>query len=170
MRSFSVVAILGGILWASPARAQPDFRGLKAKPGDFVYVTESSGVVVGGPLSTISPSALSIDGHEFKPAPGLKIERLGDSLRNGTLIGLAVGAGLAAAVGRQGCRTSEDCSPIGVIVAGSVAFYGAIGAFVDWRIKGRTVIYESALVATPSVRITPEVTQARKALHVTVWF
>ena len=169
MRSFSIAAILTSILWASPARAQPDFSGLKVKPGDFVYVTESSGVVVGGPLTRILPSALTIDGHEFKPAPGLKIERLGDSLRNGTLIGMAVGAGLAAVTGGQGCASSRDC-PRGAIFVGAVAFYGAVGAFIDWRHKGRTVIYDAPLVATPSVRITPEVTPSRKALRVALSF
>ena len=169
MRSFSIAAILSGILWASPARAQPAFSGLTVKPGDFVYVTESSGVVVGGPLTSISPSGLTIDGHEFRPAPGLKIERLGDSLRNGMLIGMAVGAGAAAVTGGQGCASSRDC-PRRAIFVGAVVFYGAVGAFIDWRHKGRTVIYHTPLVATPSVRITPEVTSARKALHVALSF
>ena len=169
MRSFSIAAILGSILWASPARAQPDFSGLKVKPGDFVYVTGPSGVVVGGPLTRILPSALTIDGHEFKPAPGLKVERLGDSLRNGTLIGMAVGAGLAAATGGQGCGSSRDCPKVAIFV-GSVTLYGAVGAFIDWRHKARTVIYDAPLVATPSVRITPEVTPASKALRVALSF
>lgn len=169
-RAFTIATILSSILWASPARAQPDFSGLKVRPGDFVYVTDASGVVVGGPLTKLSPLVLTIDGHEFKPAPGLKIERLGDSLWNGTLIGMAVGAGLAAVAGGQGCASREDCPPIGAIVAGGVAFYGAVGAFIDWRIKGRTVVYEAPLVATPSVRVTPWLTTARKAVRVTVLF
>jgi hypothetical protein len=166
MRRFHAALIVA--LLPAPVFAQSDFSGLKVAPGDVIYVTNSAGTVVSGPLTTISPSALTIDSHEFKPAPGLKIERRGDSLKNGTLIGLAVGAGLAAMVASLGDCVAVECTK-GASLLAPVAVYGAIGAFIDWRRKGRTLIYDGG-VAQPSVRIAPEVTPTRKALSVTVSF
>jgi len=171
MRLLSIATIVSGLLWASPARAQPDFSRLTVKPGDVVYVTEPSGAEVGGPLTNISPSGLTIiGGYAFKPVPGLKIARPGDSLWNGIAIGAAVGAALGATFGRQGCVNSQECPPGALLALSGAMTYGAIGAFIDWLHKGRTVIYDWRAVAQPSVRIAPEVTPSGKALRVTVSF
>jgi hypothetical protein len=166
MRSVSAV-VLAALLCAGPARAQSDFSGLNLRPGEVIFVTDSTGTSVSGPVSMISPSALRIGGYEFKPAPGLKIERRGDSLRNGTLIGLAVGVGIAAAVGGQGC-TANEC-PKGAWLVAPVAGYGALGAFIDWRHEGRTVIYR-APQGGAALRVLPTITPDAKAIRFSLSF
>ena len=44
------------------AQTPPDFSALRARVGDTVVVTDAAGVEVGGRLTALSPSALSIDG------------------------------------------------------------------------------------------------------------
>jgi hypothetical protein len=166
-KTFAVT--LAVLLWASFASAQSDFSGLAATPGDYIHVTDPSGVEVSGRVSRVSPLLLAIDQYEFKPQPGLEIARPGDSLWNGALIGLAVGAGLAAMVAGVGDCVAVECTK-GPSLLAPVAVYGAIGAFIDWRHKGRTVIYEGVAVAHPSVRIAPEITLHRKALSVSLSF
>jgi hypothetical protein len=169
MSARTFAATLAVLLWASSASAQSDFSGLAAKPGDYIHVTDPSGIEVSGRVSSVSPLALAIGKYEFKPQPELKIERSGDSLWNGALIGMAVGAVTGLLGGGEGCVGRDPCH-LGAIVAGSIAFYGAAGAFIDWRHKGRTVIYKGARVAEPSVRIAPEVTPHRKTLGVSLSF
>jgi hypothetical protein len=167
VRTFAVT--LAVLLWVSSASAQSDFSGLATKPGDYIHITDPSGVEVSGRVSRVSPLALAIDKYEFKPQPGLKIERPGDSLWNGALIGLAVGGGLAAMVAGLADCMAVECTK-GAALLGPVVVYGALGAFIDWRHTGRTVIYEGLAVAQPSVRIAPEVTPHRKALSVSLSF
>src|SRR5438876_6041026 len=89
---------------AAAARAQPpDFSGLKIKPGDVIYVTEPSGVEVTGPLETLSPSELEVNGRSFTPTAGLKIQRRGDPIWDGALIGLAAGMAIGSTVAAEAC-------------------------------------------------------------------
>ena len=166
MRSVAA-AVFAGLLCAGPARAQSDFSGLNVRPGEVIFVTNSAGTSVSGPVSMISPSALTIGGYDFRPAPGLKIARLGDPLWNGIVISAAVGAVLGATFGRQGC-TSRECPPGALMALSGAMTNGAIGGFIDWRHKGRTVIYDGN--AQPSLRIAPELTPSRKTLSVNVSF
>jgi hypothetical protein len=80
-------AVVCAILWAAaPARAQSavDFSGLRAAVGDQVYVMDpATGVEVGGRITALTPSRLSIDGYSFAPIEGLKIERPGDPIWDG---------------------------------------------------------------------------------------
>lgn len=138
MRPMSfALALLATLGLATPVHAQLDFSSLDLRPGDPIYVTQPSGVEIGGRLTRISPMLLEINGYQFKPEPGLKIERRGDSLLNGTLIGLAVGALAGATIGAEGCLHS----PLWPCVIGGGATWAAIGAFIDWRRVGRTRIY-----------------------------
>ena len=143
MRLF-VAAALSFAMSAPPAGAQTDFGGLQVQPGDLVYVTPPSGVEVAGPLTRISPFLLEIDGHQFKPEPGLEIERRGDSVMNGMLLGLGIGAIAGATIGAEAClhKPLWHCG-----VAASVT-YGAVGALIDWLRVGRTLIYRGAATAS----------------------
>ena len=96
-----LVLFLGWLAAATVAEAQTDFTSLRIKPGDFVYITSSSGVQVGGILETIAPDSLSLAGRTFKPEPGLRIERRGDPIWDGAAIGAGVGllAGLLLSTG-----------------------------------------------------------------------
>jgi hypothetical protein len=134
---------------------------------DVIYVTDPAGTIVSGRLTTISRSALIIDSREFKPAPGLTIERRGDRLWNGTLIGIGIG-GLLGAVGTfgEGClgidntRSKWQCD-----ARGGLAFGAVYGALIDWVHKGRTVIYKGR-VGKPSLRVAPTLMPSAKVLTV----
>lgn len=167
MHRFTGVATCLITLLAVPTMAQEGFNELAITPGDVIYVTDSAGITVSGPLKTISPSNLTIDGHEFKPAAGLTIERRGDSVRNGTLIGLAFGAGLGAMVAGLGECPERSCRGPAIITPAVV--YAVVGAVIDWRHKGRTLIYRGRPDAV-SLRIAPELTPSRRALGVVMTF
>jgi hypothetical protein len=70
----------------------------------------------------------------------IRISLDGDSLTNGTIIGAAIGVP-AGAFSCQGSVT-EECNFLWRAVLGAV-IYGAIGAWIDSRHHGRTVIYRS---------------------------
>lgn len=166
-----VIAAAAVLLYAAdPAQAQADFTGLRAKPGDIVHVTETSGVEVSGRLASISSSSLSIDGHRFEPNDVMKIERRGDSLLNGVLIGMGAGAAQAwlnVALGE--CGSAVECRKWPSALA-PVVVYGAIGAFIDWRHKGRTVVYDSRAAARRALHLAPAIAPGRKGLDLVVSF
>lgn len=68
----------------------------------------------------------------------VRVSLEGDSLTSGAIIGGAIGI----PVGVLSCQGSvtEDCNVLGRAVLGA-ALYGAIGAWIDSRHHGRTVIY-----------------------------
>ena len=70
----------------------------------------------------------------------VRISLDGDSLTNGAIIGGVIGLP-AGAFSCQGSVT-EDCNFLGRAILGAV-IYGAIGAWIDSRHHGRTVIYRS---------------------------
>ena len=125
------------VLCAWPATAQTDFSGLKLKVGQMTYVTDSDGTQVSGRLTALSPSMLSIDGHEFRPVPGLKIQRRGDSLWNGAAWGLGVGLilGMLSSSGECGVQWSS-----GRCIASGGMWGAAIGTGIDLAHVGRTTV------------------------------
>src|SRR5262245_40374885 len=76
---------------AAPARAQTDFAGLKAKPGDFIFVTRATGATISGQLGPVAPTSITVNQETIPYEPGLKIARQGDRLLNGIIIGAAIG-------------------------------------------------------------------------------
>jgi len=146
------------------ARAQPDFSGLKAAPGDFIYVTQPSGTEVGGILTAFSPSLLTIGAYSFQPERGMKIERRGDSVWSGAIIGAILGAALGATLAQEACLHG----PRWPCVAGPVVMYGAIGALIDYLHKGRTTIFRGTPLSDVAFR--PALGPDRTGLTVTVGF
>ena len=69
-----------------------------------------------------------------------RISLEGDSLTSGAIIGGAIGI----PIGVLSCQgsNSEDCNTLGRAAFGA-ALYGAIGAWIDSRHHGRTVIYRA---------------------------
>lgn len=164
---FVAVIAFAALLFTSPARAQADFGGLDIHPGDQIYVTQPSGVEVGGRLTRISPAMLEINGYQFEPEPGLKIERRGDPLLNGALIGFGFGALMGATIGGEGCLKQ----PLWHCVVGGALTYGAIGTLWDWLRVGRTPIYRGTAAASArSPRVTPFVTSTNKGVALTFTF
>jgi hypothetical protein len=74
------------------------------------------------------------------PVGGIRrVSVRGDSLRNGAWLGALAGI----VPGIFGCQgASSDCSVAGMLVV-AVGAYSALGAWIDSRRVGRTVVYEA---------------------------
>ena len=152
---------------AAAAQTAPDFSALRARVGDEIVVTTAEGVEVGGRVTKISPSALSIDGYAFSPAEAVKIERPGDSVWNGAAIGYGVGALFGLTIGAEGCLHGSKWPCVN---AGGIT-YGLLGALIDFAHKGRRTIYESRSAAPrKAVRLVPDIGPERKGVAVALAF
>jgi hypothetical protein len=154
------------LLSASPAYGQTDFTGLKANPGDIVYVTRATGATISGPLDAVSPSSITVNRETVPYEPGLKIAREGDRLTNGIIIGAAIGVVMGSTVGAEACLDS----PLVACAAGGAAVWGGIGALVDWLRKGRTTIFEAPRAGKPNVRLVPAIGLERKKVDLVLSF
>ena len=155
------VAILVAALVPVAARAQTEtsrWPALAPSGGvETVYVLDETGTETAGRLVRLTPDSLVllVDGAErqFAAARVRRIQKRGDSLRNGALIGAVVGVGIGfLAGGIADCgRDDPDGGCPGTRVAAvlvSTGVYAAIGAGIDALIPGRTTLYE----APPSPR------------------
>jgi hypothetical protein len=139
------VAASISIAFVPTAHAQSDFSKLKLGSGDQIYVTPPSGAEVSGRVISVTPTLLEINGHQFRPESGLTIERRGDSLLNGALIGLPIGVVAGVTIGAEACLDSQRWK----CAVGGAVTYAALGALIDWLHVGRTRIY----VGTKSVAL-----------------
>ena len=121
---------------AQPAAAQGtagSFEQLQVlvKPGDTVSVTDAAGRETTGKIAELSSSTLILltaDARREWTEDGVATikQRRNDSLANGAIYGLAIGAGLAATLVAAVAAEDEDID--GRDVAILLAAYGAIGA------------------------------------------
>jgi hypothetical protein len=174
------------LLLAAPLRAQEvatSFEELRrlVKPGDTIYVTDTGGATIKGKLAGLSAASLEIRVQRDALAPPLRLpegdvnhivlER-SDSLWNGTLIGLAVGAVPAALIelfaGRSeyGPGVPRDAPRYKApFDAGPIVGLGGIGLvtglLIDVFNKERATIYVHAPGQRSSgVRVSPLLSQA----------
>jgi hypothetical protein len=137
---------------------------LLVRPGDTVTVTDTGGQKVSGKITDLSPSslALMVDGRprEWRESDVATIShRHSDSLANGALIGLGVGAGFAGAGLLVMVNQSDyDDDVSGGAMAALVALYSGIGAGIgagiDAMISGQRVIFQRRAGAV-SLGMTP---------------
>ena len=129
------------------AQAQ-DFSSIQVKNLPIVFVEEKSGVETRGRLLSITPAAIAIDvdgsQRTFAAANVAKIDRRGDSLKNGALIGAAIGlvTGFLGDCPRTGNGAGTGCpaARVGYVLGGS-AIWASIGAGIDALIPGRTRLW-----------------------------
>jgi hypothetical protein len=138
---------------AVPARAQSSidrWTGLNVGGLQTVYVKDTSGVESAGPLLRINPDSLVllVDGAERQLPLGdvARIQKR-DSLRNGTLIGLAIGTVMGIVSGGlsdcPGNNPGGSCAHFrAVMLVLSAGVYTGLGTGVDALIRGRTTLYE----------------------------
>ena len=104
-----------------------------------VYVRSIDGFEIEGRLLRLGPTSLSVFAEgavrELPLEAVDRIERSGDRLRNGALIGAAVGGTLLSLTLAQ---AGSDYLPMVLVGATTYAF---IGAGIDAMIPGRTTIY-----------------------------
>jgi hypothetical protein len=128
--------------------AVPGFAGqgpAKTKAGEEVIVTHAgSGVELRGRLVELSSTSLAIlvDGQrrEIPIDDVLRIDSRKDSLKNGTLIGLGIFAGLAVLT----CPEIDSAGWCAYGIALNAGMGAAIGAGIDALHKGRSPIYVKA--------------------------
>ncbi len=144
----ALIAIAPASAFAQTAPA--GWPGLKLHELSTVYVLDDAGVETRGRLVQFSPQSLtlSVDGTErqFNLAHVTRIDRRGDSLRNGALTGALVGAGLGlATAGLSDCSGRDPGGSCPGMRAGvflfSTAVYAAIGTAIDALVVGRTTVY-----------------------------
>jgi hypothetical protein len=145
---------------------------LLVKPGDNIYVTDSSGQTTKGRIAELSPSSLGlvvkgvrrnlsqIDVREIR-------QWRGDSLKNGTLIGAAVGGGIAALGLASGCRY-DGCSAgevFGVFTL-STGLGAAIGVGIDALIPAKQMIFWNPNRTSGKLQIQPILDRSNKGVKV----
>ena len=148
------IAVAAGLMLvtAMPVTAQDRFVHVQyaLRPGDTVFVVDDTGTETRGKVARIEPSALRliVDGYErdWGAAAVERLERRGDSLKNGAIAGLWTGGifGLLfaiAAVDGAGGGAAVTLVPSGGQIAGVFgAFMGlgaGIGAGIDALVPGR---------------------------------
>ncbi len=143
MRSLTFLGTLVYCLIALPAAAQSTFAGARVDNLPTVFVTDRAGMETAGQLLELNDNFVKIQTDNgdktFTPGQISLIERQGDSLKNGALVGLSFGLLVDAAV-LKGCR--RDChgntAAFALMMTG---VYSAIGAGIDAAIPGRTRIW-----------------------------
>src|SRR5436190_12621335 len=128
------------------------WRGLKASSLDTIYVTDDAGRRTEGKLLGLDSDSLVmlVGGAEqrFDAARVRRIDKRGDSLKNGTLIGLALGVVFGSiSSGISDCPGAEpggDCTGFRIAAfAGALGIYTAMGAGVDALIVGHTRLFDA---------------------------
>jgi hypothetical protein len=130
----------------------------------------------GGKLIDLSSSSLSLNvsgaNREFQKADVNRITKRGsDSLKNGALIGMAVGGGLAA-VGIA-LMAADGEADAGLTAAAVLIYSGigaGIGAGVDALIEGQRVIYANPGSPAARLSVAPVLRGPRKGVLVSLRF
>jgi hypothetical protein len=145
MRYLTILRVLIYCCVAIPAGAQTTFANARTEALPTVFVTEASGAQLEGQLIGLTESAIVIKTgtltKTFTPADVKIIERKGDSLKNGALTGLAIGA-IGAGFYARSCMHYGHCTAavVPVMLIGT-GLYTAIGTAIDAAIPGRTRIW-----------------------------
>ena len=125
--------------------------GLATSGWSTVYVLDDTGVETSGRLLRLNPDSLVLLVRDaelrFEAARVRRIQKRGDSLRNGALIGAVVGVGMGLiAAGISDCPGDDpggSCSGFrAAALLGSTGVYAAIGTGIDALVVGRTTLYE----------------------------
>ncbi len=132
-----------------------------------VYVLDDTGAEASGKLLRLDLDSLVLlvgdTERRFEAARVRRIEKRGDSLRNGAVIGAIVGAAIGVlAAGIADCPGDGGGRCPGFRAAGfliSTGAYAAIGAGIDALVVGRQTLYEAPAASRRSVR-TPQLGRA----------
>jgi hypothetical protein len=166
------------LLAPSPAPAQTvahSFEELAQvlKKGRTVVVTEASGHRTKGTVVDVSKSSLLVFVPEARTfAEGTVTEIRGpDTLRNGALTGLGVGAGAGLVMVAAMCADGPDCGPSVQVVSVAAGIGAAIGAGIDALLNNRgKVLYRLSRQQTFSLTISPLAGKDRQGVLASVRF
>ena len=155
-----VATLVPGVVSAQgPAQRWP---GLATTELPTVYVRDDTGVEASGRLLRLDPDSLVLlvgdTERRFDAARVRRIEKRGDSLRNGAVIGAIVGAAMGlVAAGISDCPGNDPGGSCpGARAAGvmlSTGAYAAIGTGIDALVVGRTTLYEAPAPSPGTIRM-----------------
>src|SRR5262245_1835640 len=132
-----------------------------AKPGDKITVKEAAGKSRRGTIVQLTGDSLSLDldgrTQRFgEPAVVEVRQRLRDSLRNGWLIGTAMGVGAGVAQVAYDCSHYSSCraADIGTFTL-NTGLGMLLGTVVDASIRKTSVVYRRSNVTAPTAPVSP---------------
>jgi hypothetical protein len=147
-RRVTLQLLLVGVLAGAPQAAGPPAASLNA--GDRVVVTDDR-QSIRGRIADITTDSLALEGdggpRRFPFATLRQIDRVGDSVANGTAIGAGIGGGAALALmakvcSNSGCAdTSASLDPRFVLLGSLIG--AGVGAIVDAAIDRRQTVYRA---------------------------
>jgi hypothetical protein len=149
IRIGALVAVLLTPRLAQAQQSLGGWRGLNPSSLDTVYVTDDAGRTTEGKLLKLDTDSLVmlVNGAEqrFGATQILRIEKRGDSLKNGALIGATIGVIMGSLMaGISDCPDSECGAGYHVtLFAVGTGIYTAIGTAIDAMIVGRTRVFEA---------------------------
>jgi len=164
MKRLTIAAALL-LVCSAPARAQADLQRLKLAIGDRVEVTERTGVITTGVLTDVSSAVVQAGFRDFPLDSVLKVERRGDPVWDGFLIGAGVGL-LLSPISQEGCLHG---SPVPCVI-GPMLLYGGVGVLIDMSHEGKTTIYRAAPSAGKGAHIAPIVAPGTGGVAVALGF
>jgi len=195
MRELSTLALWMSLplVFVAPHQANAQvvatsFEELRAivKPGDTVLVTEANGRKTRARLGELTPASLEIlvrktgpDGREtFVPQSRLaerdvrqiQIDR-GDSVLNGTLIGLAVVGGpwlLACNPATDWCYYNDGANLYRMIALITSGIGAGVGALVDAGIRERVLVYyQTPARGSSGIAVSPFASKSATGMQLT---
>jgi len=151
-RTIPLISLASAILLiAAPGWAQEatgPWPGFSADDLPEIYVLDDTGVEVGGRLLELDADglALLVDDvrRRYDRSNIRRIDRRGDSLRNGAVIGAVIGAGFGALLsGMADCPSGgAGCAAARLsFVIVNTGLYAGMGVGIDALVAGRTTIY-----------------------------
>jgi hypothetical protein len=149
--SLSLIVLIACAVPAAAQEAVPGWDGLATSNLDTVHVLDDMGSETTGTLIGIDADSISllVNGNErsFERARVRRLQKRGDSLKNGALIGAGVGVVLASITAAVAdCPTASDTSgpgaKVGLAILGT-AIYTGVGVGIDALVTGRTTMYEA---------------------------
>jgi hypothetical protein len=172
-----VAGLVPGVANAQDTAAR--WPGLESSRLSTVYVLDDRGTETSGKLLRLNPDLLVVlvDGQErqFESARVARIQKRGDSLRNGAIIGAVVGVAMGIITsGISDCpgdRAGGGCpGSRAALFLVSTGVYSAIGTGIDALIPGRTTLYEAPKAPPAADRggSAPPALRGRAAVNIRV--
>jgi len=180
MRQQNLMTLLvtGLSLWlVTPLRAQTQpaqsFEQLQVmvKPGDSIYVRDSTGTTSKARILGLSPSSLQVmtksGTRDLSEADVSEIKQWrNDSLANGALIGLVGGATIGV-IGAVYYCADGDCGGNAAAIIGVWSGLGtAVGVGIDALIPHKRTIYSGSSRTLRQLKVSPVLGPSRKGVAV----
>lgn len=176
--AFVLLTIAAGCSARPPARSLTDLQ-QRIRLGHTLYVIDAAGTETRGKLTAFTPSGLTLDvsgaSRTFDEPQIRQVQRYGDSLWNGALIGLAIGAP-GALLGDPEYRPCPDnpqhqCAQSAAVQRVlSIGIMTGIGAGIDALMRSRLQVFlaPGQTSTTRRLRVAPFLHQRGGGLALTL--